>query len=126
MKKLLRLLAKPLLWIFTCAIPVVIAACYGVYQDFFHVSGRVVDKETGDGLGNIQVTCLSKTGDETDSTHSLPGDGYFELRVDFPEDCSELLFEDVDEMENGGRFKTLTTDYNPENDEETFGLDQEE
>jgi hypothetical protein len=62
-------------------VPVFIAACYGV--EWFCVGGRVRDKNTGQGINGIRVTCLVTNGPmefvlaET-RTGSASGDYYYE------------------------------------------------
>ncbi|MCP4675647.1 MAG: hypothetical protein GY854_09115 [Deltaproteobacteria bacterium] len=121
-----KLLAKPILWLLTSAIPVFIAACYGMPMYLFNAKGRVVDKKTGEGINNIKVSCIMTNGPITwpvgesfssttvpdggmwidDETFSQPGDGYFYIGYDDP--CYEIRFEDVDGEQNGGSYATQT------------------
>jgi hypothetical protein len=125
-----KMLARPILWLLTTAIPVVIAACYGALESF-RLWGNVVDRETGEGINNIKVSCILSNGptewsvEETqssessyygdggvgagDETHSMPEDGYFSIGYDEP--CYKLRFEDVDGEANGGRYATRVIKY---------------
>jgi hypothetical protein len=118
----MRLLARPLLWLLTTAIPVFIAACYGAPGDFGgdaglvpekSVAGRVLSALTGSGIPYIRVSCLISgyEGLETyDETYSRPDDGAFELWSSEYTPCEILRFEDVDGGENGA-FQTLELSY---------------
>ncbi|MCP4601724.1 MAG: hypothetical protein GY847_14615 [Proteobacteria bacterium] len=127
----MKWIAKPLLWIFTSALPVFIAACYGVYQEEgywdtdsdsgSYIGGRVVDKTSGNGIYDIQVDCIEASSDTdsgadtgTDSganeeivstTYTMENDGAFMLQEDI-DDCDFLQFKDVDGEENGGLYKS--------------------
>lgn len=130
-------LAKPFLWLFTSAIPVFISACYGVYYEALEFKGRVVDKQTGQGIGNIRVSCHndrsvdvdtdtnsnadagpSELSNVVDSTYSIDGDGSFSLYISSP--CSRLRFEDVDGEENGGNYATLDMEFSSDADEKVI------
>jgi hypothetical protein len=96
MKKVVRSVARFLLWIVTGAVPFVIAACYGVMYSFSR-SGRVVDAVTHQGIEGIQVTC--RIGGMSGSVTSSWTDGNFLLDYDQP--CDEVQFVDVDGAANG-------------------------
>jgi len=116
--------AKPLLWVFTSAFPVFIAACYGVYQDLAdggtggerRATGTVKDAGNGQGIGGILISCmLPGSGDggaAYDETYSLSGDGHFEIWYPENQPCESLRFEDVDGADNGGEYagKTIAFD----------------
>ncbi len=100
----MKWIAKPALWLLTTAIPVVIAACYGVYEESRRVFGKVVDGDTGEGIQDIQVECVVGEGENEyvpAGTMTLPGDGAFELWVDEYDPCDKLVFKDLDGEENG-------------------------
>lgn len=94
-------LKRPLLWLVTSAIPVVIAACYGMPYTYAR-AGTVVDRETGRGINNIKVTCQRADG-TIDSSDRTYGEGDFYIGYD---ECPLILFEDDDLMLNGGEFNT--------------------
>lgn len=94
----MRTLAKFFLWLIGIAIPVVIAACYGMPARFSK-SGKVIDSVTKQGIEGIQVTCVDGWGLSYDATaHAYVG-GEFTLWYDDP--CSELRLEDIDAEANG-------------------------
>jgi len=95
MLRLYRWLAKGALWIVTGLMPVVIAACYGMYYEFTRY-GRVIDRTTRASISGIKVTCRS--GVEATETYS-DGDGEFWIEAE--ESCDVVLFEDVDGAANG-------------------------
>ena len=82
MKRLARLLLR----FFVVAVPVFIAACYGVAYNFTR-RGKVVDKDSKKGLFGVTVTC-----DHKDGTKELPAntdvDGRFLL--DFNKPCDTV------------------------------------
>jgi hypothetical protein len=92
--------ARWLLWVFTMAIPVFIAACYGPPMRYSR-SGKVEDASTGQGLQDIDVTCMN--GAERgwmSRTYSVAG--AFLLYYDTA--CTSLLVEDaltLDEADGG-------------------------
>jgi hypothetical protein len=95
-------IAKFLLWLIGVAIPVFIAACYGLPARFSK-SGKVIDSESEQGIDNIQVTCLVN-GKEEYVTNSYDN-GNFTLWYNTP--CDKLSFEDVD-GENNGLYQART------------------
>jgi hypothetical protein len=116
-----KYIARFLLRMMTLAVPVVIAACYGVPQDYTLRNGRVVDKDTQRGIPGIKVTCL--TGDAgifstltngsmvdagltTLDAGASTEDGTFQLNGGV--DCTSLLAEDVDGPANGGSYAPVT------------------
>ena len=102
---MLRTLAKPFLWLVTCAIPVFISACYGSGYDGTGGSrSRILDgtvtNASGQGVTDILVKCLDSGGYENDRTVSQEG-GYYEIRSYEDSPCRTLRFEDIDGAENG-------------------------
>jgi hypothetical protein len=91
----MKWIAKILLWIIGVAIPVVIAACYGMPYKFSK-TGKVVDAETKAGIDGIQVTCV-QGGQDEDVAFTYSGD--FTLWYDIP--CDTLQIKDVDGAQNG-------------------------
>jgi len=125
--------AKGLLWLFTGAFPVFIAACYGPaegygedggWEDELPARGKVVNGLTLDPVRDIRVSCLV-SGEVWDSTYSLPGDGAFELWYREGEPCGTLLFEDVDGADNG-TFVQMEVPFDPAAGQLTYSLDPEE
>ena len=100
MPALVKIIKKAMLWIITAVIPVVVAACYGVMYAF-QKTGRVIDKDTREGIDGIQVSCLvSSRSDVEDTAYTY--DGQFYLNYD--RECNMLLFKDVDGEEGGGYY----------------------
>jgi hypothetical protein len=93
----MRQLARALLKLATLAIPVVIAACYGV-QYAFSKSGKVIDKSTHAGINGIKVSCVLADGTVESECYS-DSEGSFVLMFDNA--CSKVTAEDVDGTENG-------------------------
>ena len=91
-----KLLARFCLWLIGVAIPVFIAACYGMPYRFTK-NGRVVDAATGVGINGIKVTCLDGARDYNYSY--TYGNGGFELDYDRP--CDAIRVDDVDGVANG-------------------------
>lgn len=34
-------------------------ACYGTPQNFYHLDGEITDKQTGEGIPNLRISCVS-------------------------------------------------------------------
>ena len=99
----MRTIARFFLWLVTAAIPVVIAACYGMPYKYSK-SGHVIDSETKEGIQGIQVTCVVN-----DSDYSMAytyEEGAFVIEYDA--DCDALRVEDVDGEDNGGTYLPRT------------------
>jgi hypothetical protein len=125
----MRWLARPLLRLLTCIVPVFIAACYGSIGvldgsldggagtdtgGLKRARGHVLSYATGLGIKGIHVVCLGVSADggsTLDDTYSLPGDGAFEIWYDESRPCETLRFEDVDGAENGGLFSTREIEF---------------
>jgi len=117
MTTITNLCARFLLWLIGVALPVFIAACYGMpYR--FSKQGRVIDAETKQGIPNIMVSCVRAGRDE----FTIPSweNGRFELSYDLP--CDELRLEDTDGEENGGRFEAKTVPFCESCDEITVEM----
>ncbi len=113
-------ICKALLWIFTSAIPIFLAACYGSPMGGWSFDGKVVDEETGKGINGILVSCIMTNGPmewsvddattvgdyEDGGTYTSPGDGWY--YIDYQEPCYALRFKDVDGPANYGDHRTLT------------------
>jgi hypothetical protein len=82
--------ARLLLRLVVMAIPVVIAACYGIPYRFSR-GGKVLDRQTRQGVEGISVTCLGANG-ESFEDHS-DAQGQFVLHYD--ERCEVLELEDT-------------------------------
>lgn len=127
-----KFLARPVLWLLTCAFPVFIAACYGAYEEGMGIAsrylGKVVDALSGDGIGQIKVSCTDAEGNPSfadGDTYTLTEDGSFYLTIAEGEICEGLLFEDVDGEENGGTFASKLVMPFPEGQETDVQLEQE-
>ena len=100
MPALVKIIKKAMLWIITAVIPVVVAACYGVMYAF-QKTGRVIDKDTREGIDGIQVSCLvSSRNDVEDTAYTYEGQFY----LNYDRECNMLLFKDVDGEEGGGYY----------------------
>lgn len=95
-------IARFLVWILAVAVPVVIAACYGM--PYRYVRGRVVDARTQKGIKGIEVTCM-RGGEAADSMYTWE-DGGFE--VGGIDSCDEVLARDIDGVDNGGIYAEKT------------------
>lgn len=91
----MKRLAKVLLKAVTLAVPVVIAACYGMPMQTRR--GRVIDAATSQPIRGIQVSCV--IGDVVNSQTTTWDDGTFDLEYDEP--CAVVRAEDTDGAENG-------------------------
>jgi len=115
---LINLFKKSLLWVITATIPVVIAACYGVY---YTVTGEVKDGDTKEPIEGIEVQCIMDEDDE----YTIPEkfyseiDGYFYIYNEDAEGlCDQVKFVDVDGELNGEYYeKTIDIDINIEEGE---------
>lgn len=84
-----------MLWLLGVAIPVFLAACYGMpYR--FSKTGKVVDRATGDGIYGLKVSCPANGYSQSDYTNP---DGSFTLFYDTP--CERLEISDTDGDDNG-------------------------
>lgn len=118
----MKIIKRSLLWMLTAAVPVFIAACYGISYSFTK-SGRVLDKVSRAGIANIQVSCadpleqapvydagVGEDGGATEDAGYQPvgftssADGSFFYGSDVV--CNKLKFEDVDGQQNGGLYLT--------------------
>lgn len=114
----MRGLAKLGLWVLGTAVPVFIAACYGIAYRF-NRAGHVVDRQSGAGIAGIEVACLQGET-ETDIAYSSE-DGSFSLNFDEP--CESVRATDVDGDMNGGAYQSTTVPL-PE-PEETFVIEMD-
>ncbi len=132
--KSMKWIAKPILWLFTSAIPVFIAACYGCPNgdcggipysqdgdgntDYSNIEGIVIDQDSQEGIADIKVSCVfydAYNSEEIDSfTYTAAGDGAFKLRYDTLDECDALRFQDLDGLENGRQYKTEEIDFDTE------------
>lgn len=108
--------SKWLLRAVTMAVPVVIAACYGMMYRYSR-AGKVVDASTGTGIPGIQVTCLR--GGLQDGLAMTDASGGFLLDYDA---CDELEAKDVDGTENGS-YQTKKIPFPPGSDDITVSLE---
>jgi hypothetical protein len=98
---MIRFFAKVLLSVVTGAVPVLIAACYGVSNVGPEGScgGKVVDKTAGTGVTGIEVHCLNGAGDSFDVSVSA-SDGSFLVQQPVG-GCASLEARDVDGAARG-------------------------
>ena len=89
----MRRLVRFMLRIVTTAVPVVIAACYGVPYNFTQ-RGRVVDRDTKQGIGGLMVECRTASDATTESNYSGT-DGSFVLIALNAADCQKVAVEDL-------------------------------
>ncbi len=102
----MRTISRFLLWLVTAALPVVIAACYGMAYRFTK-SGHVVDSETKEGIPGIKIACMVD-GNETATDYTYD-DGSFWL--EFNTACDHYRVEDVDGEDNGGLYVARDVDW---------------
>ena len=96
MRKVVRNVARFLLWIVTAVTSFAIAACYGVMYSFQR-AGRVTDAVTHAWIDGIQVNCL--VGGSVHSGTSSYDGGRFQLDYDI--ECDQVEFLDLDGPANG-------------------------
>lgn len=116
----MRSVKKALLWILTVAIPVTIAACYGVAQRF-SMGGRVTDATTGDGIEGIEVTCVDAGSFDSSMTWS---DANGDFSVDYDTPCATVRADDVDGADNGS-YVTATVPFDENADEILIEMDSQ-
>lgn len=108
----MRKMSRFLLGIVTTAIPVVIAACYGMaYQ--FSQRGKVVNKTTKAGVAGLRVECRTDSNAMTDRTYSAT-DGSFDLYTSSRGGCKTIAVDD--DRESGARYASTTADPDPSRD----------
>lgn len=113
----MRTIAKFFLWLTTIALPVVIAACYGMpYR--FSKTGHVVDSETKEGILGIEVACM-RAGSAQATAYTLE-DGSFWLEFNDP--CDHYRVEDVDGEDNGGQYVSRDVEWCKDCEEITIEL----
>ena len=100
----MRIISRFLLGIVTTAIPVVIAACYGMAYTFSQ-RGRVIDRDSKAGVPGLRVDCRSASNATTDSTLSA-SDGAFDLHALSPASCATIAVQD--EREVGPHYPATT------------------
>ncbi|MFH1808164.1 MAG: hypothetical protein ABIJ09_05445 [Pseudomonadota bacterium] len=117
-----RKIQRALLWGITCAIPVVIAACYGMVMSFYK-PGRVLDKTTQKGIADIEVRCVGlaedagsveDAGGDTGLLAVTDAEGSFVLNTN---PCDTLRFIDVDGEANGGQYTSVEMPIGAEGEE---------
>jgi len=96
MRKVVRNVARFLLWIVTGVTSFAIAACYGVMYGFQR-AGRVTDAVTHEGIDGIQVNCILR-GRVHSGTSSYDGGRFY---LDYDNECDEVEFLDLDGPANG-------------------------
>jgi len=125
-------IARAVLWVFTGAIPVFIAACYGPAEGYgadggwrneLAARGKVLNGLTLDPVQDIKLSCMVN-GVVVDSTYSLPGDGVFELWYEEGSPCDAIVAEDVDGQENGA-FAPVEVPFDPSEEETVVELSSE-
>ncbi len=116
----MRRFARFFLWLMGVAVPVFLAACYGMPYRFSKI-GKVIDSESKTGINGIEVSCLNNE-QVLDVSHSYE-DGKFEIWYDQP--CDVLVFEDVDGEENGGLYSQKQIVFDEDTDNIIVEMDQE-
>jgi hypothetical protein len=107
-----------MLGLVTSAIPVVIAACYGVAYTFSQ-RGRVVDKSSKAGVAGLKVECRSTSNAVGDISYS-ESDGQFSLFATSSDSCTNVRV--TDEREVGTHYATTTV---PSNHNQTLTIEVE-
>jgi hypothetical protein len=105
----MKTVSRWMLGLVTSAIPVVIAACYGVAYTFSQ-RGRVVDKSTKAGVAGLKVECRSSSNAVSDMSYS-ENDGQFSLFATNSASCVNVRV--TDEREIGARYATATVPSDP-------------
>ncbi len=88
----MRRVSRYLLGIVTCAVPVFIAACYGIAMSFSQ-RGRVIDKDSKAGVGGLRVECLTASSAVSDMTTTAL-DGAFDLHTADQASCTTIAVDD--------------------------------
>ena len=84
------------LWVLGLIMPVFIAACYGMPYGFTK-TGRVLDRNTRQGISGLKVICVQGG---SDWNYDVAGhDGSFVISHD--NGCDEVRVEDTDGDDNG-------------------------
>jgi hypothetical protein len=88
----MRRVSRLLLGIVTTAVPVVIAACYGMAYTFSQ-RGHVIDKASKAGVAGLRVDCLSSSKNVSDTTLTS-STGAFELYASGQSACQTVAVTD--------------------------------
>ena len=112
----MKTVSRWMLGLVTSAIPVVIAACYGVAYTFSQ-RGRVVDKSTKAGVVGLKVECRSTINAVGDISYS-ENDGQFSLFGTSRDSCANVRV--TDEREVGTHYATTTV---PSNQNKTMTIE---
>jgi len=100
----MKYISRALLRLFTLAVPVVLAACYGPPSEWrASKRGKVIDRDTHEGIAGIELSCLREDGSVENSDYSN-FDGSFTLGYDTS--CATIEAKDVDGTQNGSYTKT--------------------
>lgn len=108
----MRRMSRFLLGIVTTAIPVVIAACYGMAYEFAQ-RGKVVNKSTKAGVAGLRVECRTESNAMTDRTYTA-SDGAFALHAASQDGCRTIAVDD--DRESGARYASTTAASDPSHD----------
>lgn len=123
----------------TAAVPVVIAACYGVPADYKVKLGKVVSGADQTPIQGIQVSCVhdgetvdagvaEDAGQVEDAGEAQAYDvltdenGQFSLDYSEGNPCDSLQLNDVDGAENGGDFAPKTVPFVDDGSEEVIEM----
>jgi hypothetical protein len=130
----MKIVKRSLLWLLTAAVPVVIAACYGVMTNYKKV--QVINSADKAPISGIQVRCdhivLEDGGAGSEDGGSASEDAGIEgnvfttdsegrATIEYSIFCDSLSFTDVDGAENG-QFDSKTIDFVEGDDEEVVEL----
>jgi hypothetical protein len=84
----MRRISRLFLKVVTLAVPVFIAACYGIAYSFSQ-RGKVLDRDTKKGIADLRVECRSTSDAITDMTHTA-WDGTFQLYAQSETACTTI------------------------------------
>lgn len=136
----MKIVKRSLLWMLTAAVPVVIAACYGVPANFKTKLGKVVSSADKQGIKGIQVSCENDGAASDDAgivedagvledAGAAPNQGvltdetgaiYLNYDENFP--CDNIVVKDIDGAENGEFVDTQVAFVNDDS-EQTIEMD---
>lgn len=140
----MKIIKRSLLWMLTAAVPVVIAACYGVPANYKTKLGKVVSSGDKQGIKGILVSCehddssdagvvedagvaedagvIEDAGFVAPQGELTDENGEFYLDYDETNPCDRIAVKDIDGAENGEFVDTEVAFVNDET-EQTIEMD---
>ena len=125
-KKKSKLGSRILMGLMGTVVPVIVAACYGMQEGWnvlIQMSGRVVDKDTQQGIPGLRVACMQ--GEHVARFTMTGSQGHFQL-ADYDLYCDEVLIQDVDGPDVNGSYVDTVVPFVSSESEQVFELEQDE